>query len=83
MSRLSKQPIAIPVGVEVTKNGEMLSVKGPKGELSRSFKDDVVAVTVENGAVTFKKQVDTVFSRALIGTYASHVMNMIEGVTNG
>ena len=83
MSRLSKQPIAIPVGVEVTKNGEMLSVKGPKGELSRSFKEDIVSLTIEAGTVSFAKEVDTVFSRALIGTYASHIMNMIAGVTEG
>lgn len=83
MSRLSKQPIAIPAGVEVTKDGSIITIKGPKGELSRSFKDDVVAITVDGGAVSFEKQVDTVFSRALIGTYASHIKNMIHGVTEG
>ena len=83
MSRLSKQPIAIPSGVEVTKNGTTMTVKGPKGELSRSFKDDVIAITVEGGHIAFEKQVDTVFTRALIGTYASHIMNMIHGVTEG
>lgn len=83
MSRLSKQPIAIPTGIEVTKNGTLVSIKGPKGELSRNFNDDVVLITVENGTISFAKTVDTVFSRALIGTYASHVKNMIHGVTEG
>ena len=83
MSRLSKQPIAIPSGVEMAKNGDVITVKGPKGELSRSFKDDVIAITVEGGHIAFEKQVDTVFTRALIGTYASHIMNMIHGVTEG
>lgn len=83
MSRLSKQPIAIPAGVEVTKDGAVVSFKGPKGELSRSFKDDVIGLTVENGTIAVEKLVDTVFSRALVGTYASHVKNMIHGVTEG
>ena len=83
MSRLSKQPIAIPSGVEMTKNGDVITVKGPKGELSRSFKEDIVSLTIEAGTVSFAKEVDTVFSRALIGTYASHIMNMITGVTEG
>ena len=83
MSRLSKQPIAIPSGVEMAKNGDVITVKGPKGELSRSFKEDIVSLTIEAGTVSFAKEVDTVFSRALIGTYASHIMNMITGVTEG
>jgi len=83
MSRLSKQPIAIPSGVEVTKKENTISIKGPKGELSRSFKDDVVAINVDSNEIAFEKQVDTVFSRALIGTYASHIINMVHGVTEG
>jgi len=83
MSRLSKQPIAIPDGVEVTKNAKDITVKGPKGELSRNFNDEVIAITIDGGTIAFEKQDDTVFSRALIGTYASHIMNMIQGVTVG
>ena len=83
MSRLSKQPIAIPNGVEVTQNGDTISDKGPKGELSLSFNNDVISITVDSGTIAFEKQVDTVFSRALIGTYASHLINMIHGVTEG
>lgn len=83
MSRLSKQPIAIPKGVEVTKTGTLVSIKGPKGELSRSFKDDVIGLTIENGTIAVEKQIDNVFSRALVGTYASHIKNMIHGVTEG
>lgn len=83
MSRLSKQPIAIPAGVEVTINDSVLNVKGSKGELSRSFKMDVVSLEIKEGAIVLDKVTDTVFSRALIGTYASHLMNMIHGVTEG
>ena len=42
MSRLAKQPIAIPAGVEATVNGENITIKGSKGELSRVFKTDVI-----------------------------------------
>lgn len=83
MSRLSKQPIAIPSGVEVTINGTDVSVKGSKGELSRSFKTDVISLELQDGAVVLDKVTDTVFARALVGTYASHLMNMIHGVTQG
>lgn len=83
MSRLSKQPIAIPSGVEITKDGQTLTVKGPKGELSRSFKDDIISLEIADGAIQVAKIEDTVFSRALVGTYASHVTNMIHGVTEG
>jgi len=83
MSRLSKQPIAIPIGVEVTQKDGVTTVKGPKGELSRSFKNDVIGFTIENGTIAIEKLVDTVFSRALVGTYASHIKNMIHGVTEG
>lgn len=83
MSRLSKQPIAIPAGVEVKKDGSVITIKGSKGELSRSFKDDVISLDVSAESITLGKITDTVFSRALIGTYASHLTNMIDGVTNG
>ena len=83
MSRLAKQPIAIPSGVEVKLNGTLLTVKGTKGELSRNFKTDVIGLEVTNDTVVLEKKEDTVFSRALVGTYASHVINMIHGVTEG
>lgn len=83
MSRLAKQPIAIPQGIEVKFDGSTMTVKGPKGELSRTFKNDVIGITVDTGTVSFEKKQDTVFGRALIGTYASHVNNMITGVTEG
>lgn len=83
MSRLAKQPIAIPKGVEVKLDGTLLTVKGTKGELSRSFKTDVISLEIKDDSVVLEKKEDTVFSRALVGTYASHVMNMIAGVTEG
>ena len=80
MSRIAKQPIPIPAGTEVTLADGMLTVKGPKGTLTRLVKTDVV-ILVEGGFVTLMPKDDTsIFSRALWGTYASHVKNMLAGV---
>ncbi len=79
MSRIGKQIIQIPQGTEVTLSNGILRVKGPKGELTKEFKNDIV-VTIENNTVTFLPKDSTPFSRALWGTYASHVKNMIKGV---
>ncbi len=83
MSRLAKQPIAIPKGVEIKQDGGFITMKGPKGELSRNFNLDVINVEVSAENVSFEKKEESVFSRALIGTYASHITNMITGVTEG
>ncbi|MAQ77185.1 50S ribosomal protein L6 [Candidatus Campbellbacteria bacterium] len=83
MSRLSKQPIAIPSGVEIKHDGSTVTIKGPKGELSRNFNNDVISFDISDSEIAFAKAEDTVFARALIGTYASHIMNMIHGVTEG
>ncbi len=82
MSRIGKQIISIPAGVTVTKDGMILSVKGPKGTLSRPFLDSV-AITIADNTVTFLPAVLNVESNALWGTYAAHVKNMITGVTEG
>ena len=82
MSRLGKQPIQIPANVEVTFAQGVLTVKGPKGELKKSLAGDVT-ITIENGVATVTKTKDTQKSRALWGTYAAHLHNMIKGVTEG
>jgi large subunit ribosomal protein L6 len=81
MSRLGKIPVAIPAGVEVTLGGTLLTVKGPKGTLTREIKDDV-KVSIENGLITLAPQ-QTDAAPALWGTYAAHIRNMVKGVTEG
>ncbi len=83
MSRLAKQPIAIPAGVEANITDGKLTIKGQKGELSRVFKTDVISLEIKDSAFVLGLAQESVFSKALIGTYASHLMNMIEGVTKG
>jgi large subunit ribosomal protein L6 len=83
MSRIGKQNIIIPEGVTVNKDGSFVRVKGPKGELAREFKTNIVDINIDGNSITLdKKGVDT-FANALWGTYASHVKNMIEGVSSG
>ena len=79
MSRIGKQEIQIPKGVEVTKSGAVLTVKGPKGTLSKTFRDEIT-VTIANGLVTLNTNRNDKFSKSLWGTYASHIKNMIKGV---
>jgi large subunit ribosomal protein L6 len=79
MSRIGKQEILIPVGVKVVQNGNTLTVTGPKGTLSRIFRDDIsIIVTDKNINLNIKR--NDKFSKSLWGTYASHIKNMIKGV---
>ncbi|BCL68383.1 50S ribosomal subunit protein L6 [Vibrio nigripulchritudo MADA3029] len=82
MSRVAKAPVAIPAGVEVKLNGQELSVKGPKGELSRSFNDGVV-VAQEEGKLTFGPREGVANAWAQAGTARALANNMVVGVTEG
>ena len=82
MSRLGKQPIEIPNGVEATFADGVLTVKGAKGTLTQAVRP-IVAVSVENNTITLTPKKETIESRALWGTYAALIHNMIAGVTNG
>jgi len=82
MSRIGKKIINIPEKVEVTKVGDVLTVKGPLGTLTRAF-NPVIEIKIEGKEITFVPQKMDAQSRALWGTYGSHVTNMIEGVTKG
>ncbi len=79
MSRIGKQIIIIPEKTEVIKNGNVVSVKGPLGELSREFSDNI-EITIKDKEITLKPTDDSNFANALWGTYASHIKNMIDGV---
>ena len=79
MSRIGKQPITIPDKTEVSISDGILSVKGPLGELTRKVRNDVkIEVVGQEVVVTLVKK--TRLARALWGTYASHVSNMVRGV---
>ncbi|MES2023786.1 MAG: 50S ribosomal protein L6 [Patescibacteria group bacterium] len=79
MSRIGKQEILIPAGVTVTKSGEVLTVKGPKATLTKNFRDDI-EIKIADKSITLNVKRNDKFSKALWGTYASHIKNMIAGV---
>jgi large subunit ribosomal protein L6 len=79
MSRIGKQNITIPAGVEVHFDAHAVRVKGPKGELTRALREEV-SFKNENGVITSEPRRNDKFSRSLWGTYMSHVKNMITGV---
>ncbi len=81
MSRLGKLPVTIPAGVEVTVADSLLTIKGPKGSLTRQVRDDV-SFAIADGIITLTPG-KTDLAKALWGTYAAHVRNMIKGVTEG
>lgn len=79
MSRIGKQEIQIPQGVKVTQNGVVLSVVGPKGTLTKNFRDDIT-ITITDKVINLNIKRNDKFSKSLWGTYASHIKNMIKGV---
>ena len=79
MSRIGKQEILIPTGVKVTQSGNTVTVIGPKGTLSRVFRDDIT-ITIADTKINLNIKRNDKFSKSLWGTYASHIKNMIAGV---
>ncbi len=82
MSKIGKQLLAITEKTEVVKDGFLVTVKGPKGTLAREFGPEI-NINIEGGIVTLAPVKDDIFSKALWGTYASHIKNMIKGVNDG
>ncbi|MEN0647594.1 50S ribosomal protein L6 [Caldifermentibacillus hisashii] len=82
MSRIGKKPIEVPAGVTVTLNGNKVTVKGPKGELSREFNKDIT-ITVEDNVVTVTRPSDSKEHRTVHGTTRAILANMVEGVSKG
>ena len=82
MSRIGKRPVPVPNGVTVNITGNAISVKGPKGELSRKLHPDM-QVTLDNGIITVTRPTDEDQHRALHGLTRSLIANMVEGVTQG
>ena len=82
MSRIGKLPIEIPKGVEVTLNDTLISVKGPKGTLSRNLMSEI-ALEISDSCIVFSKKTDNLKSRAAFGLTRTLVNNMVTGVTKG
>ena len=82
MSRIGKKAVAIPQGVTATLDGQTVTVKGPKGQLSWTVVDEI-EVKQENGELTLTPRDDSTRSRAMWGLSRTLVNNMVEGVTKG
>ena len=82
MSRIGKNPVTIAQGADVKVDGSTVTVKGPKGTLSRTFPKSV-GIALDNGSVVVTRQSDAKAHRAMHGTARALIANMITGVTDG
>ncbi len=82
MSRVAKAPVSIPSGVEVKLDGQNISIKGPKGQLSWVVMQDV-AVSQEDGVLKIQPAVENKVGWAMAGTARALVNNMVAGVSQG
>ncbi|MDO4832601.1 MAG: 50S ribosomal protein L6 [Clostridia bacterium] len=82
MSRIGRMPIAIPAGVEVKMDGNTVTVKGPKGTLSRTVHQNM-KVEISDAEIIVSRPDDNKENRSLHGLTRTLIANMVEGVTNG
>ena len=82
MSRIGKKTVSVPSGVTATLDGQAISVKGPKGELSAVLVDDVIA-KLEDGEITVTPRAETKRGRAMWGLSRTVVSNLVDGVSEG
>ncbi len=83
MSRIGKMPVAIPAGVEVKFENGIITVKGPKGELTQAVDTKYVNVAVEDGNVVITREADSKEERSAHGLYRALIANMVKGVNEG
>lgn len=82
MSRIGRLPVEIPGGVQVNLNGSDVHVKGPKGELQRTF-SPLIGIALENNQLVITRNSDNPAERALHGTTRAVLANMVHGVSKG
>ena len=82
MSRIGRMPIAVPAGVDVKIDGSTVTVKGPKGTLTRTVSSNIT-VTLDNGVITVTRPNDLKENRALHGLTRTLIANMVQGVSEG
>ena len=82
MSRIGKKPIVVPAGVTVTVDGHKVTVKGPKGTLTKEFNKNLT-IALEDGHVVVTRPDDSIEMRALHGTTRALIHNMVVGVSEG
>ena len=83
MSRIGRNPVDVTNGVEVKIEGNLISVKGSKGELTQDFDSDVITIKNNDGKITLERASDHKDHRSKHGLYRALIANMIEGVSTG
>lgn len=82
MSRIGRLPVDVPAGVQVNVQGSNVHIKGPKGELQRTF-SSLIGIALENNQVVLTRKSDKPEERALHGTTRAVIANMVHGVSSG
>jgi large subunit ribosomal protein L6 len=82
VSRIGNKIVVLPAGVEVKQNGSDITVKGPKGELTRTFSEDI-QMNIEGNEVTFTRPDDSKEMKTIHGTTRANFNNMVVGVSEG
>ena len=82
MSRVGKKPIAVPSGVDFSVKDNVVTVKGPKGTLTKEFNKNIT-IKLEDGHITFERPNDEPFMRSINGTTRALINNMVKGVSEG
>jgi len=82
MSRIGRKPISIPSGVEIIQNENTITVKGPKGTLTREFRPEIT-IEIDGSVINVTRPSDQPLHRSFHGLTRTLLANMIEGVTNG
>ena len=82
MSRIGNKPVSIPKGVTITFKDAVVTVKGPKGELSQQIDRDIT-IEISETELTVKRPTEQIRHRAMHGLYRSLISNLVKGVTEG
>ena len=82
MSRIAKQPVTVPAAVEITENGQQVTVKGPKGTLLHNI-HALVEMTREDGELKFRPRDESKAADAMAGTTRAVIGNLVTGVSDG
>jgi len=83
MSRIGKVPVPVPAGVDVSIEGRLVTVKGPKGTLNHTVAEPITVVRAEDGTISVQRPDDERISKSLHGLSRTLIANMVTGVTDG
>jgi large subunit ribosomal protein L6 len=83
MSRIGKLPVPVPAGVDVSIDGQLVTIKGPKGTLNHTVAEPITVVRADDGTLSVQRPDDERVSKSLHGLSRTLIANMVTGVTDG